>query len=208
MPTPPDATYGSVVPVLAIVVVVLVLRTLRIARGARTRYSPGRLFGFTAFYAFFFGLLGASTVATAFVTLGTPALALLAPYVAVPVVAAVVAAPYVRRIVRFDRRPGGVTHYRLPAVVPTLSLALFVVRLVVGLALLGGPVTATFPPPAVGADVLVVLVAIDLLFGVSVGLLAGRAGGVRAAYRALPPPSAAEGPLPSSGPLEPSRARR
>ena len=196
MSAPPAASLVSAAPVLAIVVLVLVLRTVRLVHG--TRYSPGRLFGFTGFYVFLFGLLGASTVAAAYATFGSVALVLLAPYGAVVVVAALLAAPYVRRIVRFARRPGGDAYYRLPPIVPILSLALFVIRLAVGLAILGGPQTVAFPlPPAAPPGVVVVLVAIDLLFGVSVGLLAGRAVGVHAAYRDLTPSSPDE-PLPES----------
>ncbi len=191
------ASLGSLAPtfvVLALIVLVMARRTYAVARG--TRYSAGRLFGYAAFSAAVFGLFAASTLFVAVGAWGTTADLLLAPYAGVVAAAAVVAEPRVRRLVRFEPREGGSLYYRLPFVVPMISFGLFVARLAVELLLLGPAVfaSATLPGSLPTAS-LAVLVAFDLAYGVSVGLLWGRATGVYRAYGARPPPAAASPPL-------------
>ena len=106
--------------VLGILVVFLARRTYAMVQGAR--YSAGRLFGFTGFYVFLFALLAIPTLYAAVGAWGLFGWLLLAPYVAVPAAAAVMAVPYVRRIVRFDLRGEGRWYYHLPLLIPVLYL--------------------------------------------------------------------------------------
>jgi hypothetical protein len=175
-----------VVIVVLVIVFILVRRTYLMLQG--TRYSAGRLFGFAGFYVLLFVALAVTTLYAAVATWGSDAYLLFAPYVVVPALAAVLALPYVRRIVRFERRDDGNWYYRLPWHVPVLYLALFIVRIVAEFAVFGvAGLLFTFPlpaPPSVGA--LAILVVVDLLFGLSLGLLLGRGIGVYLAHRDLP----------------------
>ena len=165
-----------------------------------TRYSTGRLVAFAAFYILLFVALAFTTLYAAVGTWGSDAALLLAPYVAVPTLAAVLVVPYVRRIVRFERRDDGRWYYRLPWLIPVLYLALFVFRILAEFAVFGvAGLVFSFPlpaPPSVGA--LEILIGVDLLFGFSLGLLVGRGIGVYRAHRDLPaePASPADTPLP------------
>jgi hypothetical protein len=170
---------------LAIIVFILARRTYAMIQGAR--YSATRIFVIAGFYLVLFAVLAFTTLYAAVGTWGPDAIALLAAYLAVPVLAAWLSAPYIRRIVRFEERAPGVWYYRLPWHVPVLTLGLFVVRylieiLVFGIAFVTSYVLPTSLPPAV----LVLLVAVDLLFGTSLGLMAGRGIGVHRAYGELP----------------------
>ncbi len=177
---PSDLT--PVLIVLGILVVVLARRTYAMVTG--TRYSIGRLFGFTAFYVFLFGVLAFSTLYGAVASWGLDAIWLVLPYVVAG--ALVVAEPYVRRIVRFERRDHGSWYYRLPLLVPVLYLGLFVLRFGAEILLFGVSAATSFLlPTSLPTGLLVTLVAIDLLFGVSVGLLLGRAIGVYRAFGKL-----------------------
>lgn len=183
---------------LAILVLILVRRTYRMVLG--TAYSLARLVVFAGFYVVLFSAFGALTIYTAIGTWGTLGAALVAPYAGIVVAAAILAAPYVRRIVRFERRADGRWYYRLPWAVPLLTLVLFVARFAAEIAVLGlAATTSLVLPTSLPAGVLLVLVGIDLTFGVSVGLLIGRAIGVHRAFGALPtaPEPMPSPPLPS-----------
>ncbi len=179
--------------VVAILVLVVARRTYANLHGAY--YSADRLFAYAGFAAAFFVLFAASTLYPALGTWGPTAWALLAPYAAVPAVVAWQTAPHVQRVVRFERRGDGRTYYQLPWLVPVLYLVLFAARLAIEVVLFGasGAFAVTFPT-SLPASTLAVLVAFDLLYAASVGLLLGRSFGIRAAYRAAPvaePPASA-----------------
>lgn len=183
---------------LAIFILIIARRTVRQIQGAR--FSTARMFAFAAFYVLLFAALAFTTLYAATTTWGPNAYLLLAPYVAVPVVAAYLAAPYVRRIVRFERRDNGDWYYRLSWHVPVLFLALFSARLVAEVAVFGlAGVEITLPPPLPpSVAALEVLIGVDLLFAVSLGLMVGRGIGVVQAHRKLPSEAAV---LPPSPPL-------
>jgi hypothetical protein len=196
--TPSSADASTAVIVLLFIVLILARRTYLMVQG--TRYSTGRLVAFGAFYVLLFVALAFTTLYAAVGTWGPDGVLLLAPYVAVPVLAAVLVVPYVRRIVRFERRDDGQWYYRLPGLIPVLYLTLFVFRILAEFAVFGiAGLAFSFPlpaPPSVGA--LEILIGVDLLFGFSLGLLVGRGIGVYRAHRDLPaePASPAHAPLP------------
>jgi len=199
MTVPESSTETSALVFLALFVFLIVRRTLRQLQGAP--YSPGRLWVFAGIYVLLFSALAFATLFAAVTTWGTDAYALLVPYAAVPCGAALLAAPYVRRVVRFEHREDGRFYYRLSWHIPVLYHVLFTARLVAEVAVFGlAGVVVSFPPPAPPSVAgLEVLIGVDLLFAVSLGLLIGRGIGVYEAYRALPkgaltPPSP---PLPS-----------
>jgi hypothetical protein len=197
---PISSTETTALVVLVLLVLVLGRRTVRQLSG--TRYSASRLYGFAGLYVLLFGVLAFATLYAAVATWGWAAYGLIPVYVAVPVVAAVLAAPHVRKVVRFERRDGGELYYRLSWQVPVLYLALFLTRIVAEVAVFGlAGVGASYPPPAPpSASGLVILVVVDLLFGVSLGLLIGRGVGVYQARQELPPATespASSPPLPS-----------
>ncbi len=184
----------STLVVLAIVFLFLARRTYRMVRGMR--YSAARLFVYSGLYVLLFVLFAFITIYAATSAWGMYAESLVVPYGAVVAAAAVLSTPFVRRIVRFERREDGREYYRLPWVVPVLSLVLFVVRFTVELFIFGlASTTSFFLPTSLPTVLLLVLIVIDLLFGVSVGLLLGRAVGVRSAHEEL-----------ASAPAEPPRS--
>jgi len=187
----------TAVILLAIIVLILVRRTVSVIQG--TTYSAGRVFGTSVFYTVLYGALAASTIAAAVGLWGDEALLLIAPYAAVVVGAALVAAPYVRRIVHFEPNGTGGWTYRLPWTVPALYLALFIVRVVVELVVFGPAVLSTFTLPPVPATTLFLVIGVDLLYSGSTGLLLGRAVGTYLAYREIErtPPAPPATPLPS-----------
>ena len=190
-----SALEGFVV-FLAIIVLALARRTVRQLYG--TRYSIGRLFGFAGFYVLLFALLAFGTLYAAVGAWGSSADGLIALYVAVPVASAFLAAPYVRRVVRFEQRPDGYWYYRLSWHVPVIYLVLFVARIAAEFAIFG-PSTAfaSYPPPVPPTTLgLAILVGVDLLFGVSLGLLIGRGIGVYRAHRDIPATEVAQQPSP------------
>jgi hypothetical protein len=197
---PSSSDLAPAVLVLVLFVLILARRTYAQITGAR--FSAGRLFGFTGFYVLLFVALAFPTLYAAVDAWGIDGALLLVPYVVVPLAAAWVATPYVRRIVRFEQRDGGAWYYRLPWIVPVLYLVLFIVRfgaeiLIFGLAV----VSSFFAPSSVPAGLIFLLVGIDLLFGASTGLLIGRSVGVyRAHVDLLHRTAATPGPL-SSGPM-------
>jgi len=180
---PPDVNTALIV--LLFIVLILARRTYLQIRG--TRYSTGRLFGFAGFYALLFGGLAFSTLYAAVATWGSNADLLVAAYVAVPVAAALLAIPYVQRIVRFEQR-NGEWYYRLSWHVPALYLGLFLARIGAEVAVFGlSGLLVTYPPPTPpSVAALVALIVVDLLFGFSLGLLFGRGIGVYRAHRELP----------------------
>lgn len=185
MASPPPSDLGTAAVFLGLIVLILVRRTYASIRG--TRYSVGRLVGFTGFYVFLFATLAFTTLYGALGAWGARGWLLLAPYVGVVLGTTGVAARYVRRIVHFERRDGGPWYYRLPWLIPALYLALFVIRFGVELGISGlSAVTSFLLPTSISTGLLLLLVGLDLLFGVSVGLLIGRAVGVYVAFRDLP----------------------
>jgi len=185
MATPSASALEPAIIVLVLFVAIIARRTYAMITGAR--YSAGRLFAFTGFYVLLFAALAFPTLYAAAHAWGGYGELLLAPYVAVPVIAAAVAAPYVRRIVRFEERDGGTWYYQLPWLVPVLYLVLFVVRFVLEILIFGlSVVTSFFLPTSLPPGLVLLLVGVDLLFGVSTGLLTGRSIGVYRGYHDLP----------------------
>ena len=191
MSGPPPSALTPELLVLLVIVLILARRTYRQIQGAP--YSVGRMFGFAGFYVLLFAALAFGTLYAAVATWGSIAYGILGAYVAVPVVAAILAAPYVRRIVRFEQRGNGNWYYRLSWHVPVLYLALFVIRIGAEFAVFGlSALLITFPPPTPpSVAALVILIGVDLLFGFSLGLLVGRGVGVYRAHHDLP----AAGPI-------------
>jgi len=195
-----SSSLSGAAPALVFLVLLIFLvarRTIRQVQGAP--FSVPRLFVFAGLYVLLFGALAFTTLYAAVGTWGENAYLLLGPYIALPVVAGVLAAPYVRRIVRFERRESGEWYYRLSWHVPVLYLALFTVRLVAEVAVFGAAgLVPSFPPPAPpSTGALEILVGVDLLFSVSLGLLLGRGVGVVWAHRDLPAEAHAPSPPPS-----------
>jgi hypothetical protein len=192
----------SAIIFLALVVLIRVRRTYRLSRGAP--YTPATVFAYGGFSTVVFVLLAASTVYVAVGTWGPLALALLAPYAAIVAGAAWVAYARVRARVRLERSADGQLVYRLPVIVPAISVVLFVVRVGIEIALFGLNAIATFSiPTTVSTASLLVLVGADLVYGVSIGVLLGRGFGVRVAAsrflegeKAGQPAQAPEAPLP------------
>ncbi len=196
MTSAPSGAITTDLIILVLICLMLGRRTYLQLTGAP--YSPSRLFVFAGFYVFLFALLGAGTIYAAILTWGTDAFVLLAPYIAIPVATAYFAAPFVERIVRFDRRGGGQWYYTLPWHIPILYLLLFVARVAGEIVVLGPSAFFTFPPPPPSSSLaLDVLVAIDLLFAASTGLLLARGFGIYRAHQKLPPDAA---PPPSPSP--------
>lgn len=183
-----SAADASALVVLVLLVLFMARRTYNLAQGAP--YSPGRVFAYGGFSAVLFVFFAASTVYVAVGTWGPVAFVLLAPYAAVVAGGAALAEPRIRRLVTFEERGDGRVYYRLPWVVPGLTVVLFVVRAAVeiwqfGLAAIG---SFTFPT-SLSLGALEILIAFDLLYGGSIGLLVGRGLAVRAAFNARTSPS-------------------
>lgn len=179
----PPSTFAFTAVILVVIILLLARRTYLAISGAR--YSPGQLFATAGFYVFLFALLAYSTLSAALSAWGEIAAALVIPYAIAVVGAATVATPYVRRIVRFENRAGQL-YYKLPWHVPVLVLVLFVARLGIEFAIFGASAASTFGPTTnLGPGLILVLVAIDLLFGLSLGLLLGRGIGVYQAHTRL-----------------------
>jgi hypothetical protein len=197
MATTEPETTGVII--LFLIVLLMARRTVSLAQG--TPYSPTRVFGYGAFTMLIFGVFAATTIYVALGVWGDLALALVAPYLGVIVAATLIAEPRVRARVRFERRGDQRLYYRLPIVIPVLTLALFVIRLSVEVLLFGLNAAVTFSfPTSVPLSTLLVLIGVDLLYAISVGLLLGRGLAVRAAYAAGP---AKDAPLAPSGPPVP-----
>ncbi len=174
-------TSGLVI--LAIIVFVMARRTYALTQGAQ--YGPTRIFAYGAFSTALFLFFAASTIYVAYGLWGPVGFALLAPYAAVPVAAAWIAIPHVRRRVRFEKRSDGLTYYRLPILLPLLSLVVFLVRVGVEIWAFGLANLFSFTfPTTLPLGTLLVLIGVDLLFGVSIGMLYGRGLAVRAAFAA------------------------
>jgi len=200
MSAPPVASVAPEIAILVLLIAMIVRRTVLQMQGAR--FSVGRLFVFAGLYVLLFVAFAFTTLFAAVVAWGTTAYLFVVPYALIPALAAFFAAPYVRRIVRFERRENGEWYYRLSWHIPILYLALFTARIAAEVAVFGlAGVEFTIPPPAppsVGA--LEILVGVDLMFAVSLGLLVGRGVGVVLAHRNLPK-DAAHPTLPPSPPL-------
>ena len=201
MSSPPPSAIEPTVLILVVLVGLIARRTYLSLYGAT--YSPGRMFAFVGYAVVFFALFAGTTIYAALGTWGPDAWVLLAPYALTPAVVATVTLPHVRKVVRFEQRADGRTYYRLPWLVPVLYLLLFTLRLVIEVVLFG--LSALFSPSlptSLPTDVLLAVIAFDLLYSVSVGLLLGRGFGVRRAYldaerlRAATPGPVPGGPLP------------
>jgi hypothetical protein len=180
--------------VLAIIVLIMARRTYMLSQGAR--YGPTRIFAYGAFSMFLFAYLAGSTIYLAWAVWGPLALALLAPYLAIIAAAAWAFRPVVERHVKFETRADGAVYYRLPVILPVLTLVFFLARVGAEIALFGVGFIATLAIPAgVTSLSLAILIALDLLFGTSIGMLIGRGLGVRGAYAAQHP--ASDAPLAS-----------
>jgi hypothetical protein len=192
MSAPPSSAVETGVIVLAIIVLIMIRRTYALAQG--TPYSGVRVFTYGIFSTLLFAVLAATTLYVAVGTWGLMGLALVAPYAAVPVAAAILVEPHVRSRVTFETRGDGQLYYRLPLIVPVLTMVLFLVRVSVEIGLFGlGALFSFTLPTSVPFATLLVLIAVDLVYGASIGLLYGRAFAVRAAFLAR-----SEGaPLPS-----------
>ncbi|HTT72807.1 MAG TPA: hypothetical protein VMG99_01465 [Thermoplasmata archaeon] len=179
---------------LAIIVLIMVRRTYMLSRGSV--YSPGRVFSYGGFSMLLFAVFAATTIYVAVGTWGTVGYALLAPYVAIVVGSVFVAEPRVRRLVKFEERADGRTYYLLPLIVPVLTLVLFIVRVAVEIWLFGLDSIATFAiPTSLSSGALEILIAFDLLYGISIGLLIGRGLAIRAAFNARQPAPESAQPL-------------
>jgi hypothetical protein len=190
MSSPSSSDVSTAAILLVLIVAILARRTYLLMRGAR--YSPGRLFGFTGFYVLLFALLAVPTIFAAVSSWGVYGWLLIAAYAVVPAAAAVVAVPYVRRIVRFEERGSGQWYYSLPWHIPVLYLSLFVVRFVLEILLFGPAFVTSFALPAsIPTGALLVLAGVDLLFGLSTGILVGRSVGVYRAFSSRSPESSA-----------------
>lgn len=193
----PSSADTSALFFLVLIVLIMARRTYALAQGSR--YSPVRVFGYGVFSMLLFALFAASTIYVAVGTWGVIGYALVVPYAGIVVVAALIAEPHVRRLVRFEERADGATYFRLPLIVPVLSLLLFVVRLAIEVELFGwSSLTTSSLPSHLAPGALEVLVAFDLLFGVSIGLLIGRGFAVRRAYRERTPAGGPGTPLRSA----------
>lgn len=189
---------------LLLIVFVLVRRTYGMVQG--TRYSAPRLFVFAGFYVVLFVALAVATLYAAISTWGSNAYLLIPAYTALPIAAAWAVAPYVQKIVRFERRDDQEWYYRLAWHIPALYLSLFIARFVAEIVVFGPSAAFAFPPPAPPSGAaLWILIGVDLLFAVSLGLLVGRGIGVYQAHQALPPVSVASPPLPSAPEVGPPR---
>ncbi|HTW55996.1 MAG TPA: hypothetical protein VMG36_06080 [Thermoplasmata archaeon] len=167
--------------VIVLLVLFMARRTYRLSQG--TPYSSVRIFGYGAYSTVLFAVLAATTIYVAVGAWGTIAFGLVAVYAAVGIAVGAVVIPRVRRVVQFEPHPDGRLYYRLPVIIPALSLVLFVVRVGVEIGLFGLASIATFSlPTSVSPGALYLLIGADLLFVGSVGLLYGRALGVRAGY--------------------------
>ena len=174
--TTDPSQFATAAIVLVIVVFIVGRRVVAMVRG--TPISPARLFGATALFTALFAVF----VAEEFLLL--PWFVPVAD-VGVAVVVAAAASPLVRRRVEVYRDAAGTWHYRLGYAIPVVYLALFGVRLLVDVLVLGVDPFAGPPAPVPLAPLQVLLLSVvDALFAVSMGLLLGRTFGVYSAYRA------------------------
>jgi hypothetical protein len=185
MSTPISGPESTGLVILAIIVLIMVRRTYLLSQG--TPYSGTRVFAYGIFSTLLFVLFGAATIYIAVGTWGWTALALIAPYALVVTAAAWIARPRVQALVKFERRADGLLYYRLPVVIPVLTLVLFVARASAEILLFGLNAFVSFAiPTSAPIGTLLILIAVDLVYGGSIGLLYGRGLGVRAAYLAGP----------------------
>lgn len=201
MSSAPPSSLESTALVLALLVFFVVRRTVLGLRGAA--YSPERLFAFGGFALVILSLCGSTTLYAAYGSWGLGCLVLLAPYAATVVATTTFTEPHVREVVQFETRGEGRVYYRLSWLVPVLYAILFTARIAVEFLVLGATSfgTITFPS-TLPTPLLLTSIAFDLLYAVSVGLLLGRAFGVRRAYldarpsTGAPPAPGAAKPLP------------
>ena len=182
----PASSAGAIVPslvVLLLIVLILVRRTYYLIHGSV--YSTGRIFAWGVFGVLVFLIFAASTLYTAIGTWGEIAWVLVAPYAGVVVATAILTTPIVRRVVRFERRPDGSDFYRLPWLVPVLYLVLFTARFGLELAVFGvAAFSSVALPTQLPTALLLLVIAFDLLYAVSLGLVFGRGIGVMKAHDA------------------------
>jgi hypothetical protein len=165
----------STIIIVAIFVLLIGRRIVLMVRGAPVR--PAQMVAFAVLFAALFVL----ALASSFSQLPVWSYAV---DVVVLVVAAIGTAEYVRRRVVLDLR-NGIWYYRLHIGIPVLYLVLFAVRLALDSVVLGIDPFAPPPPNAAAltGTALGVIVAVDVLFAFSTGLLVGRTAGVLVAHR-------------------------
>jgi hypothetical protein len=193
---------------LAIIVLIMVRRTYMLAQGS-AKYGPTRIFAYGIFSMALFVYFAASTIYLANSVWGLVSLGLVVPYLAIVIAAAWMVHPVVQRRVTFDTKADGSVYYRLPVIIPVLSLVFFVVRLSVEVAMFGlASVTSFALPSSVSNLALAILIVFDVLFGASIGLLIGRGLGVRSAYEAQSKKGSAPLPTaPGDGATPPAQAQ-
>jgi len=198
-PAPPASPLTLELAFLVVLALVLARRTYAVITGAL--FSVPRLTLFAGLYVLLFVALAYGTVFSALAYWGPIAYLLVVAYVAVPVVSAYLATLHVERVVRFEQRGGNQWYYTLSWPSAVAYLVLFLVRIVAEFAVYGpAAFTLTFPPPPTPSQgALVILLVVDLLFGVSMGLNVGRSIGVSRAYQRLP-----KSPAPPIAPSSPS----
>ncbi len=201
MSSGPSSALSTELILVAIIALFLVRRTYAQLTGAP--YSGARLYVFAGVYVLIFAVFGSATIYAAITLWGPAAYALLVPYALVPIVVALLAAPFVERIVHFEQRAGGQWYYKLPWHVPVLYLVLFLARLSAEIAVFGASAFNLPPPPPPSVLALVLLIVVDLLFATSLGLLVGRGLGVIRAHTRLmaaapTPPTPPSPPLPGA----------
>jgi hypothetical protein len=182
---------GDVSTTLFFVVILALIYTRRIVLSyTGTPVSGTRI----ALYSAFVGLLFTFAVLTGYT---------LVPWYVYPVLAAalagafLVAEPYVRGRVVLEERSPGRWVYKLSPVVPLVYIVLFVVRLLLDLFVLNvDPLTYSYGSITVSSGAIWVLVAVDLLFAISTGLILGRNIGVYRVYAAKLHVPSAQAPLP------------
>jgi hypothetical protein len=166
----------GLVVVLVLIVFIMARRTYMLVHG--TVYSPERLAIFSAFYLALYLLAIYST----FTSLPLYSTALDGVLL---VAAALIAIPYVERIVVLELRADGQWYYRLPVLIPVLYLVLFVLRLGLDIAVLGqDPFDFTLGAPlSLTPTQSILLTVVDALFSISTGILVGRSIAVYRAHQ-------------------------
>jgi hypothetical protein len=163
---------GTIV-LLVFVGLIVVRRVFMMVQGTAVR--PGRIVGVAVLFTALFVLVLASSYFQvpwwSFVLDG-----------AVLVVAAIATTAYVREHVVFEWR-NGQWYYKLHPIIIGAYLLLFVVRLAIDLVVLNiNPVAPPTTGPMLTGTTLLLVAAVDALFGLSTGLLIGRSVGVYLEY--------------------------
>ena len=180
---------------LLLIFYIVLRRAIAMARG--TRVSVPRLALMAVVYVLLFALGVGEDLYYGLLPAWT-----LGPDLAVLVVGGALALVHVERTVHFFKGPGGTWMYRLGVALPAIYLALYVVRIVLELVVLGeNPLAPTAPTSAFSLDQQLILGGVNLLFSLSLGFLLGRGAGVIRAFRRLPPETGPPAPVAAAPPL-------